>query len=85
MKCSVCGTIHTFAYYFNPLSSLTQVVSRRPFTEEVKSSQVKVCGLCGGCTGTGTGFPPTVPFARSITFQKRAKPGNHPLSEIGEH
>jgi hypothetical protein len=34
---------------------MTQVVSRRPLTAEVR---VNRCGICGGQSGTGTGFSP---------------------------
>jgi hypothetical protein len=35
---------------------VAQAVSRRPLTAEARVSQ---CGICGGQTGTGTGFSPS--------------------------
>jgi hypothetical protein len=36
--------------------AMAQAVSRRPLTEE---SRVGPCGICGGQSGTGTGFSPS--------------------------
>jgi hypothetical protein len=39
---------------------MAQAVSRRPLTAEVwVRSQVDPCGVCGGQSGTGTGFSPS--------------------------
>jgi hypothetical protein len=38
---------------------MAQAVSRRPLTVEARvRSRVGPCGICGGQSGTGTGFSP---------------------------
>jgi hypothetical protein len=40
--------------------SMAWAVSRRPLTAEVQvRARVNTCGICGGPSGTGTGFSPS--------------------------
>ena len=43
-------------------SAMAQAVSRRPLTAEARlRSRVGPCGICGGQSGTGTGFSTSTP------------------------
>jgi hypothetical protein len=44
--------------------AMAQAVSRRPLTAEVRvHSRVSPCVICGGQSGTGTGFSPVLRFS----------------------
>jgi hypothetical protein len=44
--------------------AMAQAVSRRPLTAETRvRSQVNPCEICGGQSGTGTGFSPSCRFS----------------------
>jgi hypothetical protein len=46
--------------YITSGRAMTQVVSRRPLTAEAQvRARVNPCGICGGQSGTGTGFCPS--------------------------
>jgi hypothetical protein len=53
-------------------SAMIQTVSRRPLTAEARvRSRVSPCGICGGQSGTGTGFPAEYfGFPLSVSFHR---------------
>jgi hypothetical protein len=58
---------------------MDQVVSRRPLTAEARvRARVNPCGICGGQSGTGTGFTPEFfGFSLSISFHRRSPNSYH--------
>jgi hypothetical protein len=48
-----------FVTHFDVGRAMAQAVSRRPSTAEARVRSVSPCGICGGQSGTGTGFSPS--------------------------
>jgi hypothetical protein len=60
---------------------MAQVVSRQPLTAEARvRARVNVCGICGGQSGTGTGFSPSSSvFPCQYTSFHRRSPNSYHL------
>jgi hypothetical protein len=55
----------------DPVRAMTQVVSRRPLTAEVRvRARVIPCGICGGQSGTGTDSSKFFYVLLSISFHR---------------
>jgi hypothetical protein len=64
---------------------MAQAVSCRPFTAEVRfRSQVSSCEICGGHSGTGVGFSPSI-YVFSPPMPVTLRHLHVALSKIGEH
>jgi hypothetical protein len=49
--------------------AMAQAISRRPPTAEARvQSRVSLCAICGGQSGTGTGFSPQVRRFSHVSF-----------------
>jgi hypothetical protein len=59
---------------------MAQVVSRRPLTAEARvRSRVNSCGICGGQSGTGTGFSPSSSVSPVNVSFHRCSPNSYHL------